>query len=67
MVGLSGVLLAETRRYLWSGNIDEVDPTLAQPAPEEEEPVDYTQLEEVDEWDLQPKNKAVEQQSSGNE
>lgn len=67
MVGLSGVLLAETRRYLWSGNIDEVDPTLAQPAPEEEEPVDYTQLEEVDEWNLQPKHKEGKEEISEKE
>lgn len=56
MVCLSGVLVAETRRYLWSGNIDEVDPTLVQPAPEEEV-VDYRDAEEVDEWDLKPKTK----------
>ena len=59
MVGLSGVLLAETRRYLWSGHINEVDSTLAQPAPEEEEPVDYTRLEEEDEWNLEPGNKKI--------
>ncbi len=36
MVGLSGVLVAETRRYLWNGDLDAQDtrpiPTLASPA-----------------------------------
>lgn len=27
LVGLSGVLVAETRRYLWSGRLDAIDPT----------------------------------------
>ncbi len=51
MVGLTPVLVAETRKYLWSGKLDEVDESLAQPAPlaeEDAEPVD------TDEWDMQP-------------
>lgn len=54
LVGLTPVLLAESRKYLWSGKLDEVDETLVKPTPleeEEEEPVD------VDEWDLKPKER----------
>ena len=56
MVALTPVLLAETRRYLWSGRLDEVDDTLVQPAPlvEDELP---GEAPEVDEWDLEPAKK----------
>lgn len=53
LVGLTPILLAESRKYLWSGKLNEVDPTLVQPAPlaePTEEPA-----EEVDEWDLKPR------------
>ena len=53
IVGLTPVLLAETRKYLWSGNFNEVDETLVKPAP-------LADLEpgpevEEDEWDVQPR------------
>ena len=51
LVGLTPVLLAESRKYLWSGNYDEVDETLVKPAPVLKPEVQ----EDVDEWDLQPK------------
>ena len=35
MIGLSGVLVSQTRYYLWQGRLDEVDPT---PIPTEKEP-----------------------------
>ena len=53
LVGLTPVLLAESRKYLWSGKLSEVDPTLVQPAPLVESTEDET--EEVDEWDLKPR------------
>ena len=37
MVALTPVLVAETRTYLWSGKLHEIDKTLVQPAPLEEE------------------------------
>lgn len=53
MVAMTPVLLVETRRYLWSGKLDEIDSSLVQPAPlvEEEPPANAP---EVDEWDLEP-------------
>lgn len=56
LVGLTPVLLAESRRYLWSGKLDEVDESLVQPAPlvEKNAPVSAS---DVDEWDLQPAKK----------
>ena len=56
MVGLTPVLLNETRKYLWSGHLDEVDETLVKPAPLEEE---ESAPEDVDEWDLEPKQKVA--------
>ena len=37
MVGLTPVLLAESRKFLWSGRLGEKDETLVQPAPLEED------------------------------
>ena len=54
MVWMTPVLLAESRRFLWSGKLDEVDETLPQPAPEVEE-VDIHDF--ADEWDLEPAKK----------
>lgn len=51
LVGLTPVLLAETRKYLWSGQYNEVDETLVQPAPV----LPVETMADVDEWDLQPK------------
>lgn len=53
MVGLTPVLLAETRKYLWTrGRFDEVDETLVKPAPQKPDEGDRA---DVDEWDLKPK------------
>ena len=52
IVGLTPVLLAETRKYLWSGNFNEVDETLVKPAPLAD---DTAEPEVEDEWDAQPR------------
>lgn len=52
LVGLTPVLLAESRKYLWSGKLGEEDESLVKPAPLVEE---EDEQEDVDEWDLKPK------------
>ncbi len=44
MVGLSGVLMAETRYYLWNNRLDEQDP---RPIPVVEESPGETKKEEI--------------------
>ncbi len=52
LVWLTPVLITESRRYLWNGQLDAVDDSLVKPAPLEPE---ETEPEDVDEWDLEPK------------
>ena len=53
LVGLTPVLLSESRKYLWSGKLSEADSTLVQPAPLAE--ASESEKEEVDEWDVKPR------------
>ena len=52
LVWLTPVLITESRRYLWSGQLDAVDASLVKPAPLEPE---ETAPADLDEWDMQPK------------
>ncbi len=49
LVGLTPVLVAESRKYLWSGNFDAVDETLVKPAPAAPEMQEEDSAEEY-EW-----------------
>ena len=53
LVWLTPVLITESRRYLWNGQFDAVDPSLVKPAPL---PEDEPEPAEVDEWNLEPAN-----------
>ncbi|MBO5683503.1 MAG: sodium:alanine symporter family protein [Akkermansia sp.] len=52
LIWLTPVLIAESRSYLWSGQLNAVDDTLVKPALLQQM---ETESEDVDEWDLQPK------------